>query len=221
MSYTPINWQTGDVITAPKLNKMDNGWEIGNAQLFSELVTTAESSGLFGALLAYEGIINYSTITVTFNNNEYICERIVQDGFYYYGGFSPSGPDFSEYPFAIQSSENGTNMIFTSTAGTFSVSAMANVVNISDDFRDAVNESIGFQTPLPFLCIPHHTTYAEMILAVASGRLLYFYDANICHFITSFEGVQGNDSVKAVPEGVVGTKSFGFDSNMIFDTYSG
>lgn len=220
MSYTPINWQTGEIITADKLNKMDKGWSAENVELFTETVTTAESSGLIGALLAYEGIINYSTITVTFNNNEYICERINQAGVYFYGGFSESGPDFSEYPFIIQSSENGTNNIFTSTAGTFSVSAMANVVNISDNFRDAVNESIGIQTPLPFLCIIGYTTFNEMIVAAASRRLLYFYDANICHFITSFEAVAGNDSVKAVPEGVVGTKSFGFDNNMIFQSYS-
>ena len=25
MSYTPTNWQTGDVITAEKLNKLENG----------------------------------------------------------------------------------------------------------------------------------------------------------------------------------------------------
>ena len=42
MSYTPINWQTGDIITAEKMNKMDNGWSVESSsqQLFSETVTT-------------------------------------------------------------------------------------------------------------------------------------------------------------------------------------
>lgn len=39
MIYTPINWQNGDTITAEKMNKMDNGWGIGEVELFSETVT--------------------------------------------------------------------------------------------------------------------------------------------------------------------------------------
>lgn len=89
MSYTPINWQTGDTITAEKLNKMDNGWSVESTQPFSETVTTERESqyapyatGVF----AHSQLINSGTITVTFNSVSYICNRIDYAGYIYYGG---------------------------------------------------------------------------------------------------------------------------------------
>lgn len=40
MSYTPINWQTGDTITAEKLNKMDNGWLVFVVNLITDESST-------------------------------------------------------------------------------------------------------------------------------------------------------------------------------------
>lgn len=223
MAYTPINWQTGDVITAGKLNKMDNGWSVGNTQLFNESVTTVESDGLNMATFDYDSPINYSTITVIFNNNEYTCSRIDAFGNYYYGGFSANGPDFSVYPFAIECNTGlNSNNIYTSIAGTYSVSVSGNTIDISDNFSAAVGdvlEDVMGGSPLPFLCVSDTTTYSEMALAAASGRLLYFYTESACHFITSFLDEPGTNSIDAVPTGVIGTETYGFDSNMIFTVY--
>lgn len=42
MSYTPTNWQTGDTITAEKLNNMENGIENANNPFLVTLTPTAE-----------------------------------------------------------------------------------------------------------------------------------------------------------------------------------
>lgn len=225
MSYTPINWQNGDTITAEKLNKMDNGWSVGNTPLFNESVTTVDSSGVNMATFDYASPINHSTITVIFNNNEYTCSRIDAFGNYYYGGFSENGPDFSVYPFAIECNTGlNSNNIYTSTEGTYSVSVSANTIDISDNFSAAVGdvlEDVMGGSPLPFLCVSGNTTYTEMADAASSGKLLYFYTpSNVCHFISSFIGSPGNNNVNAVPEGVVGTESYGFDNNGKFTVYT-
>lgn len=41
MSYTPTEWQTGDTITAEKLNNMESGIENANEPLFVTLTPTA------------------------------------------------------------------------------------------------------------------------------------------------------------------------------------
>lgn len=136
MTYTPINWQTGDTITAEKLNKMDNGWGVESTQLFSETVTTADQGGVYGAELAYGSRIDAPTLTVTFDGTDYACPRIDGDGSYYYGGFS-DGPDFTTYPFFIWSGES-MNMLITETAGEHTVTVMASVLQTSADFKSAV-----------------------------------------------------------------------------------
>ena len=40
MSYTPTNWQTGDIVTADKLNKLENGVASGGM-----LITISQSGG--------------------------------------------------------------------------------------------------------------------------------------------------------------------------------
>lgn len=42
MSYTPTNWQTGDTITAEKLNKMEGGIENANEPFIITLTPTAQ-----------------------------------------------------------------------------------------------------------------------------------------------------------------------------------
>lgn len=41
MSYTPTNWQTGDTVTAEKLNKMEQGIELANDPFVVTLTPTA------------------------------------------------------------------------------------------------------------------------------------------------------------------------------------
>lgn len=137
MAYTPINWQTGDTITAEKMNKMDNGWGVENTQLFSETATTEASEYGNEAVLTYSQLINAETITVTLDGNTYTCQRIQMSEGYGYGGVNSSWEyDFSQYPFAIVS-DNGENIFATQTAGTHTVSAIVETVEVSDEFGKA------------------------------------------------------------------------------------
>ena len=144
MAYTPINWQTGDTITADKLNCCDNGWGVSSSQLFSETVTTADQGGLNQGELAYSFNIDAATITVTFDGTDYTCSRVDAFGSHYYGGFTESGPDFTYYPFVLLS-RNGNNSIYTETAGSYMIAAEAAIIEKSDNFSKAVgywNESM-------------------------------------------------------------------------------
>ena len=79
MAYTPINWQTGDTITAAKLNRCDNGWGYESTEILSETVTTADTySGGYGVgELAYSQFINSPTIVVTFDGTDYTCPNTI------------------------------------------------------------------------------------------------------------------------------------------------
>ena len=178
MAYTPINWQTGDTITAEKMNKMDNGWGTQLTQLFSESVTTADDGGMNVGTLVYSDTIDADSIVVTFNGTDYTCSRIDAFGHYYYGGFSQSGPDFSEYPFAIESSTSRNN-IYTQTAGTYTVAVSTSGIVVSDDFCKAVGkgisvpifsrESVSAQT-YEYTC---NMTFSEIKTAIANGTCFY------------------------------------------------
>lgn len=45
MSYTPYNWQTGDTITAERLNNMEGGIEIADPFVITLTPTAADLSG--------------------------------------------------------------------------------------------------------------------------------------------------------------------------------
>lgn len=136
MAYTPVGWQTGDTITADRLNKMDNGWAFENTQLFSETVTTVAGPRGNRGELTYSSLVDAPTITVTFDGTDYTCPRIDLYGYYLYGGFNEQGPTFTEYPFAIQS-QSGINGIYTETAGEHTIAAAVPALQTSADFDAA------------------------------------------------------------------------------------
>lgn len=173
MAYTPINWQTGDTITAEKLNKMDNGLGFESTELFSETVTTTDDGGMNGANLAYNGTIDADTIAVTFDGTDYTCPRIDAFGGHFYGGFTEQGPVFTEYPFAIQSL-NG-NIVFTKTAGEHTIAVTAPALQTSADFDAAVSMASPIDaSTLPLRCVDGVTTLNEAMNALKNGRLVYF-----------------------------------------------
>ena len=55
MSYTPTEWQTGDVVTAEKLNKLENGVMSGALYM---LVTYDENTGISTLDASYDDIIS-------------------------------------------------------------------------------------------------------------------------------------------------------------------
>ena len=120
MSYTPINWQNGDTITAEKMNKMDNGWSVGETQILSETVTTTIGDFPFAnGSLAYAEQITDSSIIVVFDGTSYTVAR----NEYGYGEAGSSGPVFTNYPFFIIS--NNGNAIYTENAGTYTIAISA------------------------------------------------------------------------------------------------
>lgn len=225
MSYTPINWQTGDTITAEKLNKMDNGWsvETSGGELFSETVTTEKDpeypdEPAWGEF-EYTTKIIADSITVTFNGNEYEC-TLMTDGYdtNYYGGWVYNGPgdyltDFSVYPFGIVS-ETGYVGICTEVGGTYTVKIEAQVTTVetSSNFQKAV-DSVVDTSMMPMLCKSGETSIVEMNKAIDEGRLLYFRpftNYSFTNIITSMEG----GSISFIPENS-GISAY-FDNDGIF-----
>ena len=136
MAYEKQTWTTGEVITQEKLNHMEQGIEDGvngyecietSEELFEETVETGEGSP---AHLTYSTPITATSLKVTFDGTVYTCPRIDMAGYVFYGGCN-GGPDYSEFPFMIQSSNDGNNFIFTKEAGEHTVKAVATDLSAS------------------------------------------------------------------------------------------
>ena len=111
------------------------GW----VTLTDESVTTEqEDFGILGDL-AYSKGITADTIKVTFNGTEYTCSKVTLGISSYYGGIGETGPDFSQYPFALQSS-GPHNALYTENAGEYSIKIeeLSQIVETSDCFKLAV-----------------------------------------------------------------------------------
>lgn len=179
MAYTPINWQTGDTITAEKMNKMDNGWGVQNTQLFSETVTTVDDGwGYISAQFTYAQPITAKTVTVTFNGVDYVVPRGENENGAFYGEDN-GGAVFTTYPFFIFTKSDGYNELQTETAGTYSIVVSANDYQLSTDFNAAVNSAVAIpdMSTLPFRCESGVTTAADINDAFHYGRIVYFYFA--------------------------------------------
>ena len=195
MSYEPTNWQTGEIITAERLNHIENG--ITSAQVYTESetvrfsgeVTTAESGGYYTAELSCDLSDRPDEVIVTFQGQEYSCPKSYEDGYEVYG----SG-DYSEYPFAIYPDGSYT-FIYTETAGTYQVEIKAINKTVSQELADA----------FPVMQLISGVTYSDDALAAFNaGKLLYFYytdtsdGSRTCYMVTGI-----NTSIKRftfVPE---------------------
>lgn len=170
MAYTPINWQTGQTITAEKLNKMDNGWSVDNTQLFSETVTTTAGDIGNSAVLSYTEGTFPDSMDITFDSTEYTCPRQSGYGQYWYG--APNPGDWSTYPFVLLfMSEQWT--LVTQTAGTYTISATALTAEASSNFvlasKTATTNLI--QSVSPFFFTLYSTTWQEVYDAMSANRL--------------------------------------------------
>lgn len=173
MSYTPIGWQTGDTITAEKLNKMDNGWGTSSTQetLCNETVTTTYDSeqGMNLGMLTYSTPITADVLLITFDGVEYECHAISNGAMTGYGGVTEQGPDFSVYPFALMSAY-GANGIYTETAGTYTIKIDA--VETTYDVSTAFTKMINSLVPV-FRAYANTTTWQEVHDAVKAGKIVY------------------------------------------------
>lgn len=168
MTYTPINWQTGDTITAEKMNKMDNGWSVSQStqQLFSGSVTTEDDGGEAWGTLPYNGVITADSLAVTFAGVLYDCPRQAAAFGAVYGGWDGSAVDFSEIPFAIFTSGNE---IMTANVGTFAISAAV--------ASDSVEASAEFQRAVAYagalVATANVTTWQEVYDAMSAGKVVF------------------------------------------------
>lgn len=154
MAYEKYTWVDGELITAEKLNHMEDGIAEGGdcgyectettEQLFTETVTTAERGGYYFASLNYAEPIEADELIVVFNGTEYVCPKIVSEGTVFYGGFDPNTatPDFTNYPFAI-GIDDGVNYIITESqmTVTVSVTATSSTVETTECFERAVKSA--------------------------------------------------------------------------------
>lgn len=163
MSYTPINWQTGDTITAEKLNKMDNGWSVtgGTTTICDETVTTVDDGGMYAGQLSADSI-SASNITVTYDSTIYQCAKDGDGGYGDDVNFT-----FSDYPFRIES--DGFIVTETSGAHTVKIEAVESSADISTDFVTAVSAA------LPLLrIVQYETTWQQVYDAISDGKIAYY-----------------------------------------------
>lgn len=163
MAYTPINWQTGDTITAEKLNRCDNGWDVTSSvsTLFNDSVTTYQDGSDNVAELNIS--ISAETITVTYDGVAYSCTN---DGNMYGAPYE----DYSTYPFTLYN--DGVMLCETAGTHTVKVEAVTTTVEISDSFAVAVAMGV------PLLrMVQYQTTWQQVYDAMAAGKIAYyFYD---------------------------------------------
>jgi len=216
MAYTPVNWQTGDTITADRLNRMDRGWGYESTELFSETVTAASDGAI--VQLTYSGAIDAASITVNFDGTEYECENraLAPDGNYGAKAKFPSGYNFSAFPFYIGSYGGEGNKIAVETAGEHTVTVTVTSMQTSADFSVAVDAASTVDaTMVPFRCVNGETTFDEIEAAFSASRLMYFYgyDGSCCMLTVLYNDASGWH-VRFIPESSVFTA--GFDENDVF-----
>lgn len=200
MAYTPVGWQTGDTITAEKLNKMDNGWAVeGNTTVYidnASVTTNDTGEGECVGPTPYASAIADDSITVVFNGTTYTCPK----GPFGYGA-TENGPtaDFTDYPFGLI--PLGPVLLQTATAGTYTLTVSASVqsVEVSENFNSAVNTCVDTST-MPMECVSGITTGQDMYEAYAAGRIMFFKpygnNDNVLRYITGFD----QSTVYFIPE---------------------
>lgn len=205
MAYEKYTWVDGELITAEKLNHMEDGIAEGGdtgytctettERLFNETVTTAESEDGCSAHLAYSEPITADELTVVFNGTEYVCPKIVDESIMFYGGYdlNTGMPDFTNYPFVIGGT-GGMNSIATESPMTVTVSASvtSSTVETTECFEKAVKtvadrgyECSETTTPL----------FDEVVTTVQDGedvvaQLAYSEPITADKIIVTFDGTQ-------------------------------
>ena len=162
MTYTPINWQTGDTITAEKLNRCDNGWSVTSSTvtLINETFTTYLDGEDNVAELTVSDNITAATINVTYDSVSYNCTA---DGTMY---GAPYG-DYSDYPFTLYN--DGFIICETSGTHTIKVEAAVASADTSTNFSTAVMAA----SPI-FPIILGTTTWQQAHDAMEAGKLAFY-----------------------------------------------
>lgn len=191
MSYTPIGWQTGDTITAEKLNKMDNGWSVTSetTTLCDETITTVDDGGVYDGQLSVSSV-TASNIIVTYDGTTYQCVRDSNSGYGDDGNYT-----FADYPFRIESD----GFIITETGGshTVKVEAVESNADTSSAFAAAVSSVLPF-----LLVVPQVTTWQQAHDAISAGKIVHWYydngDGTASSYIATSTGYNSEQDIYEV-----------------------
>lgn len=212
MPYEKHTWQTGETITAEKLNNIEDGVEnsdkgydysLTKTNLFSETINSTYNNGYYVATFSYSQIFDNDELIVVFDDVEYFCNKNVVYGQSIYGGFNESGPTFTDFPFVINSSQSSGNTILTSTGGTHTVIVQVpnETINTTNGFEKAVNSIINNNAFI--IDNPSgnrlETTWKTIRNALSNGTVCYVHYGDI----NSDEGFEIVASVTQKVEGSV------------------
>lgn len=185
MAYEKQTWQTGETITAQKLNHIEDGitsaqvYSVSEDVRFSGSVTTEKHEGINGANIDCDLFDAPDQINVVFDGTEYTCEKVVFSGIIVYGGFGDGGYDFSEYPFAIVVvGERNIVQLATETAGSHQVEITAIAKSVNEDLADLI--------PVMRL-VNGITNSADALSAFNAGKLLYFTHQDGFYIVTGID----------------------------------
>lgn len=160
MAYTPNEWQCGDVISAEKMNNLEEGIQEaldccsggGSADVgysceetrdvaFEGSLTTTSYGSYSGTSFEPSKAIEGDFVIVTLNDTEYELPKVTLPFGVGYGNFENGDPVFVNYPCAV-GIMYGQYYFFTLSGGTYQVTISNYVVSIetSDCFGKAVEK---------------------------------------------------------------------------------
>lgn len=154
MNYEPKEWVSGEIITANKLNNieegvqeaLDCGYSYTESQetVFEDNLTTTSVGQFSRATVTPTEPIEGDSITVTFNGTEYELPKVTLSFGIGYGEVDgDSNPVFTTYPCALFIITGGDTYFFTPSSGTYSVKIETTLESIetTEYFEKAVKKS--------------------------------------------------------------------------------
>jgi len=146
--YEKQTWNTGDVITEEKLNHIEDGvstgggiYSVENVTYFDGEVTTADGGGFNDGTFTTTKQLPESDLKVIFNGKEYLLPYHDDGMMVFYGEGGDDGPSFENYPLNISLDINGYSL-FTSEAGTHSLTIKDEDLQINSEFKEKINSVI-------------------------------------------------------------------------------
>ena len=139
MAFVPVSWQSNEVITVEKLNKLDNGWGVSKVKkvLFADVIDYTSHNYTLELLGNLSHEINAEAI-VFWNDLEYDLICFDDDGYPTYGA---PYDDYSDRPFCIYwdpSTESWKLAAKVSGRYTLKIEAFVDVIEVSEVFKAAV-----------------------------------------------------------------------------------
>ena len=162
MSYSEYTWQTGETITAEKLNNIEEGvqealeYDAGyecaetSVEVFNGSLTPTTIGNFYGASFTPSQPITSEEITITLNGTDYILPKvIIPQGIIYGEADAQSGPIFTHYPCAILIGSD-YDLFATPSSGTYQITIKlldTIINNITAGFKKVVKTVVDEARP--------------------------------------------------------------------------